>query len=124
MTEESKQKTELSGIKGKIIKPEEVKSGYTIRVHQRIKEVTPKGEEKERIQAFEGIVLNVRGAGVSKSMTVRKISEGVGVERIYPLNLPSIAAIELVKIAHVRRGNLKFLRNRKQHLKKEKLVSA
>ncbi len=111
------EKIQLAGLKGQLLKPEEVKAGQTIRVHQKIKETTPKGEEKERIQVFEGIVILVRGAGLSKTMTVRKISEGIGVERIYPLNLPSMVALELIKTAKVRRGNLSFIRQNKKPLK-------
>src|SRR5262245_33763171 len=58
----------------------DIKPGMTVRVHQKIKDVTPSGEEKERVQVFEGMVIAMRGTGVSKTMTVRKESFGVGVE--------------------------------------------
>ena len=67
-------------------------SGDHIRVHVRVIE-----GDKERIQPFEGDVISIRGAGASKTFTVRKISSGVGVERIFPFNSPKIAKVELLK---------------------------
>lgn len=101
----------------------EIKPGMTVKVHQKIKETTPKGEEKERIQIYEGIVLKIRGAGPSKTMTVRKVSFGVGVEKIFPMNLPSIAKIEPVKEAKVRKAKLYHLRDSKKRLKETAIVS-
>ena len=101
----------------------DVKPGMTVKVHQKIKEMTPSGEEKERVQVFEGMVLSVRGAGASKTMTVRKVSFGVGVEKIYPLTLPSIAKIEPVKQAQVRKAKLYYMQGFKKRLKEKSLVT-
>src|SRR2546422_9149237 len=79
--------------------------GDTVRVMVRVRE-----GDKERLQAFEGICIGRRGAGINATFTVRKISAGVGVERIFPLHAPSIAEIELVRKGRVRRAKLYFLR--------------
>lgn len=83
------------------------KSGATVRVHVRIKE-----GDKSRIQVFEGIVTEKKGGGVQESFTVRKISNGVGVERKFPLNSPVIEKIEVVRQGKVRRNKLRYLRDR------------
>jgi large subunit ribosomal protein L19 len=80
--------------------------GDHIRIHVRVIE-----GDKERIQPFEGDVISIRGGGLSKTFTVRKISSGVGVERIFPINSPKIAKIELLKEGNVRRAKLYYLRN-------------
>ncbi len=80
-------------------------SGDHIRVHVRVIE-----GDKERIQTFEGDVISIRGTGLNKSFTVRKVSSGVGVERIFPINSPKIAKIELLKEGNVRRAKLYYLR--------------
>jgi large subunit ribosomal protein L19 len=66
--------------------------------------------DKERIQQFKGIVMGIRGRGISKTFRVRKISNGVGVERIFPMNSPKIAKVEILKQASVRRANSYYLR--------------
>jgi large subunit ribosomal protein L19 len=81
-------------------------SGDHIRVHVRVVE-----GDKERIQPFEGDVISIRGVGTSKTFTVRKISSGVGVERIFPYNSPKIAKVEVLKKGNVRRAKLYYLRN-------------
>ena len=82
--------------------------GDTVKVHVKIKE-----GDKERIQIFQGTVIARGGRGARESFTVRKISSGVGVERVFPLFSPSVAKIELVKTGDVRRGKLYYLRNLK-----------
>ena len=84
----------------------EFRPGDTLRVHVRIKE-----GDKERIQVFEGVVLQRRRAGASSSFIVRKISYGVGVERIFPLHSPTIAKIEVKARGRVRRARLTYLRD-------------
>lgn len=81
--------------------------GDTLNVHLRVVE-----GEKERIQQFEGICLDRRGSGSGETFTVRKVSEGTGVERIFPLHSPRIAKIEVLRRGKVRRSNLSFLRDR------------
>ena len=84
----------------------EFRVGDTIRVDVKIVE-----GKRERIQAFEGVVIARKGAGISETFTVRKNSYGVGVERIFPVHSPSIANIVVVKKGKVRRAKLNFLRN-------------
>jgi large subunit ribosomal protein L19 len=81
------------------------RAGDTLRVNVRVKE-----GEKERLQAFEGVCIARRGAGVSATFAVRKISNGVGVERIFPLHSPMLADIKVVRRGRVRRAKLFFLR--------------
>jgi large subunit ribosomal protein L19 len=66
--------------------------------------------EKERLQAFEGLVIAKRGGGISENFTVRKVSAGVGVERVFPIHSPTIASLELVRRGRVRRAKLYYLR--------------
>ncbi len=96
--------------------------GMTVKIHQKIKELNPKGEEKERIQVFEGIVLQRRGGnGASATATVRKMSHGVSVEKIFPIHLPSITKVDKVKQAPVVRAKLFYLRKSKKKLKEKAL---
>jgi large subunit ribosomal protein L19 len=98
-----------------------LQAGDTVRVHVRVKETSvkeeikgkPKETERERVQVFEGVVIALRGAGARATMTVRKISFGQGVERIFPLHARTIDKIEVVKQAKVRRAKLYYLRGRK-----------
>jgi large subunit ribosomal protein L19 len=81
------------------------RAGDTVRVHVRIKE-----GEKERLQSFEGVVIRRRGSGLGASFTVRKISYGVGVERIFPLHAPVIDRVEVLTRGKVRQSRIYFLR--------------
>ena len=85
----------------------DLKVGDTVRVHQRIKE-----GNRERLQAFEGYLIARQGGGVSETITVRRISYGVGVERTLPINSPKIDHIERVRAGKVRRAKLYYLRDR------------
>lgn len=84
----------------------EFSSGDTIAVHYKIKE-----GDKERIQVFKGTVISRRGSGTGKTFTVRKISSGVGVERVFPLFSPNIDKIERITMGKVRRSKLYYLRD-------------
>lgn len=84
----------------------EFRPGDTVRVNVRVRE-----GDKERLQAFEGVVLRRKGGGVNETFTVRKVSNGVGVERIFPLHSPVVASVDLVREGRVRRAKLYYLRN-------------
>jgi large subunit ribosomal protein L19 len=83
------------------------KVGDTIRVHSRIKE-----GDRERVQVFAGIVINKQGRGIAETFTVRRISYGEGVERVYPVHSPFIQKIEVERPGNVRRAKLYYLRKR------------
>ncbi|MDD2758075.1 MAG: 50S ribosomal protein L19 [Patescibacteria group bacterium] len=90
------------------------KPGMVVKVHQKIKEMNTKGEEKERIQIYEGTIIAAKhGKESGATITVRKISDGIGVEKIFPLQSPVVAKIEVVKQLAVRRAKLHFLRDPK-----------
>ena len=94
--------------------------GDTVRVNVRVKE-----GEKERVQAFEGVCIAKKGGGVSETFTVRKVSNGVGVERIFPLHSPMIAEINVVRRGVVRRAKLYYLRDvtgKASRIKERKVV--
>jgi large subunit ribosomal protein L19 len=89
------------------------KPGDTVRVHVKLREAEgekEKEKEKERIQAFEGVVISRRGRLTSSTFTVRRVSFGIGVERIFPVHSPMIAQIEVVRRGRVRRSKLYYLR--------------
>lgn len=102
-TEEAPAKTELPN--------RNIQPGMIVRVHEIIIDVNARGEEKTRVQVFEGIVLGVKGSGLSRTMTVRKDSNGFMVEKIYPLASPNIEKVEVVKQYRTRRAKLSHLRD-------------
>ena len=81
--------------------------GDTVRVDVKIRE-----GERERIQAFEGTVIAIKGSDVSKTFTVRRVSYGVGVERVFPIHSPNVAAVKVIRHGKVRRTKLYYLRDR------------
>jgi len=83
----------------------EFRPGDTVRVHVKVVE-----GNRERIQVFEGVVIKRRGAGISETFTVRKVTYGVGVERTFPVHTPKIAKLEVVRRGKVRRAKLYYLR--------------
>ncbi|SMO73390.1 large subunit ribosomal protein L19 [Balnearium lithotrophicum] len=100
----------MNVVKEKYIKKDipEFRVGDTVRVNVKIKE-----GDKERIQAFEGVVIRKRGSGTDATFTVRKVSYGVGIERTFPLYSPVIESIEVLKRGIVRRARLYYLRERR-----------
>jgi len=80
-------------------------AGDTVRVHVKIKE-----GDKERVQAFQGVVIQRRGAGIGETFTVRRVASGIGVERIFPLHSPNLSKIEVVRRGRVRRARLFYQR--------------
>ena len=113
----------LDGLEGSSLRSDlpPFRPGDTVRVHVRVKETNvkeeikgkPKETERERVQVFDGVLIGLRGSGARETMTVRKVSFGTGVERIFPLHARTIERIEVVKHARVRRAKLYFLRERK-----------
>ncbi|WP_442159547.1 50S ribosomal protein L19, partial [Rhizobium leguminosarum] len=91
--------------KAQLVQRSAMKSGDTVRVHVKVRE-----GDKERIQVFEGMVIGMHRGGIRASFTVRKVSFGQGVERIFPLHSPTIDKVEVVRSAQVRRAKLNFLR--------------
>lgn len=101
----------LRAVEGSFIKDDselpQIAPGDMVRVHFKVIE-----GDKERIQPFEGLVIAVRGSGVNRTFTVRKVSFGVGVERIFPLYSPRIERIEILRRGKVRRAKLYYLRKK------------
>ncbi|MFH1412979.1 MAG: 50S ribosomal protein L19 [bacterium] len=102
----SNNNSELQKIKDSIV------PGMTVRIYQKIKELNIKGEEKERLQYFEGMVIaRKHGKEAGATITVSKVSDNVRVDKIFPLNLPTITKIEIKKQSKVKRSKLYFLKH-------------
>ncbi|NBC18990.1 MAG: 50S ribosomal protein L19 [Bacteroidetes bacterium] len=83
-------------------------AGDTVNVHVRVVE-----GNKERIQQFQGVVIAFKGSGSNRTFTVRKVSGGIGVERVFPIHSPKVAKVEVMRRGHVRRAKLYYLRERR-----------
>ena len=94
--------------KGQLQKEKELRVGDTVKIHMEIIE-----GNKKRIQAFEGVVIKKRGIGINTAITLRKVSAGIGIEKVIPVHLPSIKKIEIVRRGKVRRAKLYYLRGRR-----------
>lgn len=99
----------LKAFEAKYVKenPPQVEIGDTVKVHLRVKEGS-----RERIQVFEGIVIAKKHGGIEETFTVRRLSYGVGVEKVFPVNAPTIEKVEIVRHGKVRRAKLYYLRSR------------
>ena len=99
----------VKALSSQYMKPElpEMRVGDTVRVHVRIKEGS-----RERIQVFEGTIIARKHGGISETITVRRVSYGVGCEKVFPVHSPNVAMVETVRKGKVRRAKLYFLRNR------------
>ncbi|HBR80833.1 MAG: 50S ribosomal protein L19 [Candidatus Uhrbacteria bacterium GW2011_GWE2_45_35] len=117
--EEAKIEAVEEKLPGTEIRTADIKPGMTIRVHERIKDFNAKGEERERIQIYQGMVIGMRGSDVSKTMTIRRTHKGYSSEKIFPLSSPVVAKIELVKTAKVRRAKLSYLQNLRRRFKRK-----
>lgn len=98
----------IKSLEGKQLKQDlpEFNVGDTLKIHVRIKE-----GDKVRVQLFQGTVIARNGGGIAESFTVRKVSGGIGVERVFPLHSPNVAKIEIIRKGRVRRSKLYYLRN-------------
>ena len=85
----------------------DINSGDSVKVNVKVSE-----GNRERLQSFEGVIISINGTGLSKTITVRKLSFGVGVERIFPVNAPIVDSIEIIRKGKVRRSKLYYLRDR------------
>ncbi len=85
----------------------DINSGDSVKVNVKVSE-----GNRERVQTFEGVIISINGVGINKTITVRKLSFGVGVERIFPINAPIIDSIEVIRKGKVRRSKLYYLRDR------------
>ncbi len=94
------------------------KAGDTVRVYIRIKEMkenpkTKKVEERIRLQPFEGVVIRRRGSGLQETFTVRKVTQGIGIEKIFPIHSPIIEKIDVIRRGKVRRSRIYYIRERR-----------
>jgi len=95
----------------------EIKPGMVVRVHEKIEDTNAKGEKRNRVQIFEGLVMGIRGAGPSRNFRVRKVTDGFGVEKIYPISSPNVTKVEVLKQMRVRRAKLSFVKDFGRRLK-------
>lgn len=84
-----------------------IQVGETVKVHVKIRE-----GERERIQVFEGTIIAIKGSGISQTFTVRRVSYGVGIERVFPVHSPNVAKVDIIRTGKVRRAKLYYLRDR------------